>query len=236
MANKAQPVPWFDETLIEEEHDKVVSSSPELNDHLFLIYRAFDLIHIALRKHPYEGNDEALIVLRLAARVFNTAGAALKLARAGYFQPAFTMVRDILEIEFLTDLFSRDRKHLQRWISLDENARKREFKQVTIRDTLDQIDGFTTKKRAEAYKLLSTHAAHADPDGFQVISPQSMTQIGPFPSEHALTAFFQEFAKHFQMACIHIVTLLHPVHPEIIKAKDAFEEVLISWRAKYIPQ
>jgi len=233
--DKAQPFSWFDEARIEEEHDEIVYRVPELKEHVLIVRRALDLLHVTLRRQPYEGDDEALVILRLAARLFNTTGAALKLARAGYFQTSFTMVRDILEMEFLADLFCRDRNYLQRWIKIDAKARKREFKQVTIRDKLDQLDGLKEKKRAKAYELLSTHAAHADPNGFQVISPGDMTQIGPFPSEGVLTAFFQELSRHLQMACIHVFTLLQPADPEILNVKRNFEEVLTCWRRKYVP-
>jgi hypothetical protein len=167
------------------------------------------------------------------ARVFNTTGACLKLVRAGYFQPAFAMVRDILEIEFLADLFVRDREHLRRWIAVDARVRKKEFKQVIIRDALDKLDGHAKKKRAEAYALLSTHATHVDLDGFQIISPDSMTQIGPFPSEKILEALFQELAKHLQFVCIHLSKLLNPREPEILAAIHVLDQTLIQWRRKY---
>jgi hypothetical protein len=230
-----QPFTWFDEALIEKKHDEIVRGNRELQDHLLLTHRAFELLHAAIRNCPYEGDDDALVVLRLVARIFNTTGACLKLARAGYFQPAFTMVRDILEIEFLSDLFCRDRGQLRKWIDLDERSRNREFKQVTVRKLLDELDGFREQRRGEAYRLLSKHAAHVNPDGFHVISPDNMTQIGPFPSEDALVALFQELAKHLQWACIHLLKLLHSENPTILLAKDAFERALISWRRRYMP-
>src|SRR5437868_1652507 len=116
MSIPVQPFPWFDETRIEVEHDRIVSKNQELRDHLKLFHQSFEVLNQCLRKHPYSGDTEALVILRLMARVFNTTGACLKLARAGYFQPAFAMVRDLLEIEFLADLFVRDRHYLRRWI------------------------------------------------------------------------------------------------------------------------
>jgi len=232
MAN-AQPFPWFDESLIESEHDKIVAANAELRDHLRLFHTSFEVFHQCLRKHPYADRPEALVALRLIARVFNTAGACLKLARAGYFQPSLAMVRDIVEIEFLADLFSRDPKYLSRWIAADAKARKKEFKPVTVRDILDRLDGLTSKKRAEVYSLLSTHASHVDLDGFQIISPGNMTQIGPFPSEKILTAIFQELAKHLQFACIHLTKVLKPNAPEILASLKAMNSALIEWRQKY---
>jgi hypothetical protein len=234
MVKRAQPFPWFDESRIEDEHDHIASNNLELRDHLKLFHAAFELLHKCLKAHSYEGNTEALVILRLVARVFNTAGACLKLARAGYFQPAFAMVRDLLEVEFLSDLFVRDREQLRRWIKIDAKGRKKEFKQVTIRETLDRLDGLTTKKRTQAYELLSKHATHVDLDGFQIISPDGMTQIGPFPSEAILIALFQELAKHLQMVCIHLTKLLEPNDPDILTAINALDRMLIQWRTKYM--
>jgi hypothetical protein len=233
MTTPAQPFAWFDESRIEGEHDRIVSKNQELRDHLEVFYQIFEVLNRCLRKHPYDDSTEALVTLRLMARVFNTAGACLKLVRAGYFQPALAMVRDLLKIEFLADLFTRDRKYLRRWVAADAKTRKKEFKQVIVRDTLDKLDGLTNKRRAEVYSLLSTHAAHVDLDGFQIISPGSMTQIGPFPSEEALTALFQELAKHFQMVYVHLVKLLMPSDPEILAAKQALDTTLLEWRTKY---
>ena len=140
MTTAAQPFPWFDQSEIERQHDIIVSKNQELRDHLEIFHGIFGVLHKCLRNHPYAGNTEALVTLRFIARVFNTSGACLKLARAGYFQPAFAMIRDLLEIEFLADLFTRDREHLRRWIAADAKVRKKEFKQVVVRDTLDKLD------------------------------------------------------------------------------------------------
>jgi hypothetical protein len=233
MSKPAQPFPWFDETLIEIQHDSIVEKSQELRDHLQLLHESFEVLNQCLKKHSYSNDTEALVVLRLMARVFNTSGACLKLVRAGYFQPAFAMVRDLVEIEFLADLFVRDREYLRRWISADSKTRKKEFKQVVIRDTLDKLDGLTHKRRAEAYALLSTHATHVDLDGFQIISPNSLTQIGPFPSEKLLEALFEELAKHLQFVCIHLLKLLDPSDPEILVAIGSLNQTLGQWRTKY---
>ncbi|MDI4232247.1 hypothetical protein OZ411_05380 [Bradyrhizobium sp. Arg237L] len=233
MLKEPQPFPWFDESIIERTHDTIVASTPELRDHLKVFHDSFEVLHRCLRRHPYVGNTAALVVLRLIARVFNSAGACLKLGRAGYFQPAFAMVRDIVEIEFLADLFTRDNKYLSRWIQIDRKTRKKEFKPVIVRDTLDKLDGLTTRKREKAYSLLSIHASHVDLDGFQIISPGNMTQIGPFPSEANLAALFQELVKHMQWACIHLLKLLQPDDPEITAAVRILDRTLLEWRRKY---
>ena len=159
----------------------------------------------------------------------------MKLARSGFFQPAFTMVRDLLEVEFLTDLFRRDREHLKRWINLDSKTRKKEFQPVKVRIILDDLDGFKKQRRANEYELLSKYASHIDPDGFQIISPGNQTQIGPFPSRELLTAFLQELAKHLTMVSIHLAILLQPLEAAVEVTRQEFDSKLCIWRKKYVP-
>jgi hypothetical protein len=82
----------------------------------------------------------------------------------------------------------------------NEKSRKRHFKPAQVRKTLEKLDGFTGKRRAAAYDLLSQHAAHVNPQGLNVISPDNFTRIGPFVSEPALMALLQELTPHLQLA------------------------------------
>jgi hypothetical protein len=230
----AQPFSQFDTTELERRHDDIVAEHQELRDHVSLVHKALNALHIALRQQPYEAG-ETLVVLSLCARSFNTTGAALKLGRSGFFQPAFAMVRDLLEIEFLADLFVRDREHLRRWISLDAKARKKEFQPVRVRTILDDLDGFKKQRRRQEYELLSKYAAHVDPDGFHIISPGSSTLIGPFPSVDLMAALLQELAKHLTMVCIHLMKLLHPLQAVVDGARREFDGEIAKWREKYFP-
>ncbi len=121
-----------------------------------------------------------LRLLRLGIRLFNTSAAATKLARCGYYQPAFTMVRDLMETELLLDLFSRKRVHLTDWRTLPDRERMKRFTPAKVRTILDDLDGFVERKRERAYSILSSYAAHPTPEGWVVISPDNMTQMGPF--------------------------------------------------------
>jgi hypothetical protein len=191
------------------------------------------LMRAVLRHYKYEQGSDTLVVLRLLVRLFNSTNAALKLARAGYFQPAFTLVRDILELEFLADLFSRDRNYLTKWISLDDRERVKHFKQVTIRTILDDLDGFKEKRRAEAYTILSKYAAHPSPHAFHLISPDNFTKVGPFPSGDVIGAFLHELVKHVQFASLNFYALLMPLPSEVESEQVNFTKRLLQWRHLY---
>lgn len=234
MPRKIQSFLWFDVSRIQSDHDAIVYQESELRDHLQLIHSGFDLLGILVKVHQ-SNDDETLSLLRLAIRVFNGSGAAMSLARDGFFQQSFSVIRDLIEIEFLADLFSRDRQNLTSWLSLDDRSRMREFKPVRVREKLDALDGYKARKRQKEYDLFSQHAAHPGPHGFRVISPNNMTQIGPFVSKEVLTAVFQELAKHLTMAVSHLLSSLQPAEPEVLSQMKTFRANLSDWRARYLP-
>jgi hypothetical protein len=71
---------------------------------------------------------------------------------------------------------------------------------------LDERDGFTGKKRAEIYKIISNLAGHPSPTGFQMLLRQDGNYFcGPFFESRSLDACWSELAKiavqlggHFQ--------------------------------------
>jgi hypothetical protein len=223
------------ETKIEAEQDASIATSDELRDHVAVINSALDLLSRLPAARTHENEDE-LIIFRLMVRCFNSAASCLRLLRCGYYQPAFTMVRDVVETTFLLDLFKRDRTEIAEWRSLPAKDRERRFKPFQVRKRLDQLDGFREQKRAVAYKLLSNYAAHPTPEGFAVISPAWMTQVGPFPDEKRLTAGLQELAKHLTYAALVISGNAANTNVKVLAAKETFFAACERWHAKYMPK
>lgn len=84
-----------DETAIEHSHDEFILSSPVLQKHVAMINENLNCLDRALRTYDHRSTDE-LIVLRLAARCFNSGAAALRLARMGYYNQCLSLVRDLM--------------------------------------------------------------------------------------------------------------------------------------------
>ena len=209
----------------------MISANQELRNHVDLINAALDFIRRMVIAEPHRSDDH-LILLRLSVRCFNSAAAALRLIRCGYWQPAFALIRDLLETMFLLDLLSHDAAEVTRWRTLPEKERKKAFSPVKVRERLDFRDGYT--ERTKAYDRLSAYAAHATPEGFVVISPQMMTQVGPFPSERHLQAALQELAKHVANVSAIIGAIVKTEAEETLVLKAAFYEGLQRWSARYL--
>jgi hypothetical protein len=150
--------PWSDESAIERENAQFVNQSADLRAHTEVIAAALTFLQRMLEIQSHE-TDEDLVALRLGVRLLNSAAAALKLGASGFYQPAITMVRDVLELAFLMDLFRRDRKGFAEWIALSKRERKCRFSPVRVRTALDELDGFKEQKRASHYDRLSSYAA-----------------------------------------------------------------------------
>lgn len=232
MIEKLGLFPWSDEGLIEQQNDVFVHSNEDLLAHLKVIVSGLVFLQVLLHRQPYQTPEE-ITALRLAVRLLNSASAALKLARAGFYHPALTMVRDMMEVEFLIDLFSQNRELLTKWISLSAKERERQFSPVKVRVALDERDGWTEKKREKAYKDLCAYAAHVTPEGFAVISPNDMTVIGPHPNPRALKATIEELVKVLPSACIHVGVLIASEDREVLAAHSNFTRTVSEWLPKF---
>ena len=231
---KDSPLYLVEEAPIVSEHDRIIALNSDLKDHLALVNASLDCLSRLPVAHIEEGEDE-LMTLRLTVRCFNSGAAALRLVRSGYFQPALTMVRDLIEVYFLLDLFSRDPGTLSEWRTMDDKERNKNFKPVRVRERLDALDGHKEKRREQAYKMLSQHAAHVSPAGFSLISPEAMTQVGPFPDEGRLRAVMEELASHLGYATVIVCNLIISEDATVLKIKQVFLRVLEAWQRRYLP-
>lgn len=193
----------IDNSAIEAANEDFVRNSPAAMCNVELCYAAVDLLRAAAELPSFSTPDD-VTMLRLAVRLINDAGACGTCALGGYYQQAAAHIRDIIEVEFLLDLFRRQPKEINRWRVCGHKARQKYFKPSAIRKRLDRLDGFTNKPRDALYKLFSDVGTHANPDGFTIISPNALTQVGPFPSEKVVIALSFDLARVLGHAAWHI--------------------------------
>jgi hypothetical protein len=153
-------------------------------------------MNVADGLRQFETDDEDLKLIQvLGMRTFNAFGASFKLCLSGYYQNAALIMRDVLETAFLIDLFRRDRTLIAKWRT-DKAARLKDFKPVRVRTILDDLDGFTERKRGALYALFSELAGHASMEGIAMLRPNGMdAQIGPFFDVTAFEAMLSEMGK-----------------------------------------
>ena len=113
------------------------------------------------------------ILERLVVRANNSARGAVRLGLMGFYDESLTLVRSVGEIANLLSLFSERRELFERWKTLDERMRRREFSPVEVRKALEQV-GTPIRVSTSAYGELSSRAVHVNPG----TSPQTFDAQG----------------------------------------------------------
>ncbi len=195
---------FFDFSAIQAAHATIITKDPHRSAHR-AINCALDLLFTLLDSTDPPGYAQDWRSLRLIGlRLFNTSGAVLELARCGLFVQAFTLARDVVEIEFLLDLFCRFPEELTKWVELDENNARKRFAPVEVRKRLDEADGFQEKKRAQIHGVLSNHAAHVSPQSVRLLQREKGdTPLGPFSDSRLYQGVLEELAIHVIIAVEH---------------------------------
>jgi len=148
---------------------EAINADRALDDHLNIISEAMNLIYVFSHDYHHQDDDELTYQL-FGVRLFNAAGASIKLALSGYYQKAFDHVRDILETYFLVDYLTTHSGKLNEWKKVDKKARMKLFGPGVIRDALDKRDGFTSGERTKIYGVISEYASHASYRGFSLVT------------------------------------------------------------------
>jgi hypothetical protein len=82
----------------------IIEANSGLKKRLVAVERALTLIFAFTHDYTHQSEDE-LTLQFLGIRLFNTSASALKLGLSGYYQPALSLLRDVLEVGFLIHYF-----------------------------------------------------------------------------------------------------------------------------------
>lgn len=224
------------EESIRSDSLSAIAAATPLADHLQAIHDALDHLSALFQANSTPGDDRHTVQL-FAVRLFNVGTSSLKLGLSGYYQQAFQVLRDSLELVNLVDWFRADRAMISEWRAADNKTLKKKFGPSAVRTAIDAFPQFSGQKagRDKAYALLSEHAAHATYRGFQLIAPGNSPQLGPFMDAKLLKAFLEDLGRHLAHATMALSTLFDKnVEVPVLVAKVAYHESLKKYQAAYI--
>jgi hypothetical protein len=211
-----------------------IKDNATLADHWNLVAEAMNAIYAFTHDHVH-GSENELTLQYLGIRLFNAAGASVKLALSGYYQAAFHQVRDVIETYFLVDYLSTNPEKIDEWRRADKKKRMAQFGPGIVRTALDKRNGYTSGERKRIYDLISELASHASYSGISLTTtgPANMVQVGPFFDEKKLKVWLYEMAKRLSHAAI---ILLH--RPEgndlkLLATQAHYLKVNNEWWSKY---
>lgn len=211
-----------------------IKANVALSDHWNLVAEAMNVIYTFTHDHVH-GSENELTLQYLGIRLFNAAGASIKLALSGYYQTAFHQVRDVIETYFLVDYLSTNPEKIDEWKRTDKKKRISHFGPAFIRNALDKRDGYTSGERTRIYHVISEAASHASYRGISLMAtgPANMVQVGPFFDEGKLTVWLNEMALRLSHAAVVLVANPEGSDMELLKARKHYLEVVNNWWSKY---
>jgi hypothetical protein len=211
-----------------------INADAALSDHWNLVAEAMNAIYAFTHDHVH-GSENELTLQYLGIRLFNAAGASVKLALSGYYQKAFHQVRDLIETYFLVDYLSTYPEKIDEWRRADKKTRIAQFGPGFIRNALDKRAGHTSGERKRIYDLISELASHPSYPGISltITGPDRMAQVGPFFDENKLRVWMQEIAMRLSHAAV--VLLANPEGNDLrlLSTQEHYLGVSNKWWSKY---
>ena len=117
---------------------------------------------------------------RLIARATSNARAALRLLRAGYYDEAFSLVRQLGEVANLLCLFVQSKESQSAWRAADEKKRGEKFRAGVVQKKLEKLE-LPLPMDQNLYRQLSAGFVHANPEHApQDHNPVSITTMGAY--------------------------------------------------------
>jgi hypothetical protein len=198
------------------------------------VAEAMNAIYAFSHDHVHGSGDE-LTLQYLGIRLFNAAGASIKLALSGYYQKAFGQIRDMIETYFLVDYLSTYPEKIDEWRRADKKKRMSNFGPGFIRNELDKRDGYTSGERKRIYDLLSEAASHASYPGISLTTtgPNNMAQVGPFFDEKKLVTWLYEMTLRLSHAAVVLVSNPEGSDIKLLMTRKHYLEVVNKWWSTY---
>ena len=211
-----------------------IEADASLSDHWNLVAEAMNAIYAFTHDHAHESENE-LTLQYLGVRLFNAAGASVKLALSGYYQKALDHVRDVIETYFLVDYLSTYPEKIDEWKRADKKKRISHFGPGIIRSALDKRDGHTSGQRKKIYDFISELASHASYSGISLTTtgPANMAQVGPFLDEKKLAAWLQEIAMRLSHAAVILASNPEGDDHQLLMTQKHYLDVVNKWWSKY---
>jgi hypothetical protein len=213
-----------------------IQGRPDLTDHWVLVSEAMNVIYAFAHDHPHQSDDELTLQL-LGIRLFNAAGASIKLAMSGYYQKAFDQVRDILETYFLVDYLTMHPGKIAEWKVANTQTRLDHFSPSAIRKALDHRDGYTSRERKRIYDLLSESASHASYRGFSLfMNETNLGEISPFFDDKKLAVWLSELVMRLSHAAVILASDHEGEDRALLATRLHYLTAVNDWTAKYFPK
>lgn len=183
-----------------------------------------EILNTIMGRYSPRNEMEKVIKNTLLPRLLNSALVSLRLLSMGYYQYAFAVQRDLVEIQFLTDYFIIYPSKILKWRDCTNEERKKLFTPRILYQALDKRDGFINQKRRQDYELFSEYATHVTYKGAILLNKEGTILAGAFYDKNKLKNSLAELSRRVGHAMVSSLTHLKLKDSGLIKVYIKFME------------
>ncbi len=181
---------------------------PEGKKYLILFELAQRTCGLSIMQKSIKEEDHKTISY-IGARIFNDGMVAFKSCMSGYYQIAMSLLRDLIEIQFLLDYFRSHKEQIVIWRKSNNKNRYNKFAPHILYKKLDKRDGWTGERRKHTYQMFCEYAAHVSYSGIKLTAnDKNVVLIGNFFDEKKLLNAALELVRRLGHAVMSAVALL----------------------------
>lgn len=209
-----------------------VAADHHLGIQLQGVHDALDHLTVLIRLESDAGSDRHTLQL-LGIRALNFIASALKVGMSGYYQVAFSLLRELLETTNLVDLFLSDQNLISVWKGADKKVHDKLFRPVVVREALEKLPEYAGQKRHPKYKNFSTYASHPNYAGFALLSGDGSPKVGAFFDLKLFKALLEDMGRlsnHLALNLSLAIGVNEDDPIEVLGAKAAYVERLDAYR------
>lgn len=216
------------EELLRSQALALIEGDDALGRHLEVVHDVMNHLMILAKLPSSSGTDLETLQL-LGIRVLNFISAGLKAGLSGYFQVAFSVLRETLETANLIDLFLIRPELVAVWKAGDEKNGRELFSPVKVRMNLSGHANYKGQDRQPRYRLLSNYASHPSYAGFKLLQNGTCYEVGPFMALRPLKALLEDMGPLGGHAALNLSIAIDSDDPKALTATSDYMQRLRSY-------
>jgi hypothetical protein len=190
------------EQVVEVRSLEFLAKNPPSQDLAVAITSAAQILFRHCARHPNDEpckhTDDEHAILYLGTRVFNATQASWCLLLRGYYGPALTVQREVVESTLLLQRFALQPVEIGRWRASSTEERLRNYGPSKNRRLIDASGEPNLYWRFSQYSEL---AAHPTPRGRSLTTMDGRYWTGPHFNANLFGELLRHFALHVAFAC-----------------------------------
>lgn len=173
-------------------HENVVSKDVTYKKIIEIAFEVFD----SFLKIDLKNSTELLAFQELISRTYETLQAVTLLTMGGLAHSANSLIREIVELEYLFEYFTIEPENFEQWLKADDETRKKEYKPWKLREKIARGDIHLRDVLDKDYQGHSEYSTHITPNSIMLRQGYKLKSHSSKYDRTLVESVFTDVAHH----------------------------------------